>query len=83
MLYEVITPKNSGWILAGDSTVFSIELPEDGLFDLKTSVANDLETSQYQVHFANNETEIFTIEPIRDNGYNIHKKVTQKSYNFV
>ena len=71
-------PKNSGWILAGDSTVFLLELPYDGLFDIKASVANDLEKSQFRIDYPEGKTETFTIGLIRDNGYNIHKMVTNK-----
>ena len=71
-------PRNSGWLLPGDVSTWTIDISQEGKYDIKVSVANDLETSKFQIEYPQGKTEIFTITPVRDNGYNIHKKVTHE-----
>jgi hypothetical protein len=71
-------PVNSGWLGKGQYASWSVTLPSDGLYDIKISVGNDLESAQYHVEYPGGKTGTFTIDPITDNGYNLHKNVTGK-----
>ena len=70
---------SSGWIGKDSSLSWSINLPESGLYDIKVSVTSGLKDASFKILYGDgHETEEFKIKPITDNGYNLHKVVTQK-----
>ncbi|MCU0379273.1 MAG: hypothetical protein MUC78_13545 [Bacteroidales bacterium] len=70
-------PHNSGWLFQGEEISWLIDLPSEGKYDIKISAAVDLSAAQFQILFPGGKSDVFTCEPIGDNGYNLHKKVTQ------
>jgi hypothetical protein len=63
------------WLKRGESVCWMINLPDKGLYDIKTSIMGSYRPGGFSLLLDQERVGIFRVDPIDNNGYTVHKIV--------